>query len=98
MAEQENTPAATELVYVPRPSWGPPFFALGAALIVVGIYGEGFMVRGTVYMIAGVVVVLAALNSMIRAGIRDFYSRPRRQRASTAVLPAGKLRAPRKQG
>jgi hypothetical protein len=96
MAEQETTPEATEVVYVPRPSWGPLFFALGAALVVVGIYGQGFIVRGWVYMIAGAVFALAAMNRMIRSSIRDFYVRPRKQRASTAVLPAGTLRAPKK--
>ena len=96
MAEAENTPEATEIVYVPRPSWGPPFFALGAALIVVGIYGQGFIVRGWVYMLLGVVFSLAALRVMVSGSVRDFYVRPRKQRASTAVLPAGTLRAPKK--
>jgi len=96
MAEAENTPEATEIVYVPRPSWGPPFFALGAALIVVGIYGQGFIVRGWVYMLLGVVFSLAALRVMVSGSVRDFYVRPRKQRPSTAVLPAGTLRAPKK--
>ena len=96
MAEQEKIPEATELVYAPRPSWGPPFFALGAALMVVGIYGEGFIVRGWVYLIAGAVFTLAALRTMVSGSVRDFYARPRKQRASTAVLPAGTLRPPKR--
>ncbi len=95
MAE-EHTPEATEIVYVPRPSWGPLFFALGAALIVVGIYGQGFIVRGWVYMLVGAVFLLAAVRAMVSGSVRDFYVRPRKQRASTAVLPAGTLRAPKR--
>ena len=94
MADQDPIPQATELVYVPRPSWGPPLFALGAVLIVVGIFGQGFMVRGWVYMIAGAVIALAALRTIVSGSVREFYARPRRQRASTAVLPAGTIRPP----
>ena len=93
MAEN-RIPEATEAVYVPRPSWGPLFFALGTVLLVVGIYGEGFMVRGWVYAIIGAVFALAALRAMVGQSVRDFYARPLRQRESTAVLPAGRIRAP----
>lgn len=98
MAERDEIGEPTELVYAPRPSWGPPFLALGAALIVNGIYAEGFMVRGWIYMIIGAVVALAALRSMISGGVRDFYARPRKQRPSTAVLPAASLRPPPREG
>jgi hypothetical protein len=96
MAEPEQIAEPTELVYVPGSSWGPAFFALGAMMVVNGIYGEGFLFRGWVYMLVGAVVVLGALRSMIGAGVRDFYGRPRRQAQSTAVLPAGSLRAPKR--
>lgn len=98
MADRERIDAPTELVYLPRPSWAPPLLALGAALIVNGIYGEGFIVRGSVYMLIGAVIALLALRSLISGGVRDFYERPRRQRQSTAVLPAATLRPPPKQG
>ena len=94
MADQERLPEATETVYLPRPSWGPPLFALGVAAVVVGIYGEGFMVRGWIYMIAGAVIALAALRTMVGQSVRGFYARPLRQRASTAVLPAGTITPP----
>jgi hypothetical protein len=96
MTEPEHISEPTELVYVPQPSWAPAFFALGAMLIVNGIYGEGFLFRGWVYMLVGAVVALGALRSMIGAGVRDFYGRPRKQAQSTAVLPAGSLRAPKR--
>jgi hypothetical protein len=67
-------------------------------MIVNGIYGEGFLVRGWVYMVAGAVIALAALRAMIGGAVRDFYERPRRQPQATAVLPAGSLRPPPKRG
>jgi hypothetical protein len=96
MPDRDETGAPTELIYLPRPSWAPAFLALGAMLIVNGIYGEGFLFRGWVYMIAGAVVALAALRSMVSGAVRDFFDRPRRQRQRAAVLPAASLRAPPK--
>lgn len=84
-----------ELVYASQPSWAPAFFALGAALAVCGIFAEGFMVRGWIYSIIGVVLLLAALRSMIRGSIRDYYRRPRKQRARGAVLPVEAISPPR---
>lgn len=98
MPERERTPEPTELIYLPRPSWAPAFLGLGAMMILNGIYGEGILVRGWVYMILGAIVALAALRSMIRGAVRDFYERPRKQRQATAVLPAATLKAPPKQG
>ena len=94
MPKPDQFSEPSELVYVPGSSWGPALFALGAMLIVNGIYGEGFLFRGWVYMIVGAIIALAALRSMITGGVRDFYTRPRRQAESTAVLPAGSLRPP----
>ena len=98
MADRDRSSEPTELIYLPRPSWAPALFALGAMLIVNGIYGEGFLFRGWAYMIAGAVVAVAALRSLITGAVRDFYERPRRQRQRAAVLPAASLRPPPKQG
>lgn len=95
MAAHDEIPAAGELVYVPKPSWAPPALAAGAALLVIGIFAEGFLVRGWVYMIAGAVLALVTLRALTHSGAREFYERPRKQRAQTAVLPAGSLRAPK---
>jgi hypothetical protein len=95
MAERE-IPQPTEQVHLPRPSWAPVFFALGAALAVAGIYAQGFVLRGWVYAIIGVIVLLAALGSLIRAAARDFYRLPRHQRVRGAVLPAASLRLPKR--
>jgi hypothetical protein len=98
MPERQEVPEPTELVYLPRPSWGPAFLALAAALVVNGIYGEGFIFRGWVYMVIGAIVALLAAQSMIRTAARDFYRLPRRQRARSAVLPAASLKPPPRQG
>jgi hypothetical protein len=94
MAEPDRIPEPTELVYLPRASWAPAMLAAMIALIVVGIYGEGFLFRGWVYSIIGAVVFLVVLRSAISGAVRDYYSRPRSQRSRSAVLPAASLRPP----
>ena len=95
-SEAGDVPQPTELIYAPRPSWGPPLFAFAAALLVCGIFAQGFVVRGQIYMIIGAVVGLLALRSMVAGAVRDFYRLPRRQRVRGAVLPAASLRAPKR--
>jgi hypothetical protein len=94
-AEHREIPEPGELVYPTRPSWAPAFFAFAAALAVCGIFAEGFMVRGWVYSIIGIVVLLAALRSMVRGAIADHYRLPRRQRTRGAVLPVETIQPPR---
>jgi hypothetical protein len=98
MPDPEKIPEPTELVYLPRPSWAPALLAFGALMIVNGIYGEGILFRGNVYMLFGAVIALGAVRSMIMGAVRDFYERPRKQRQGAAVLPAGSLRPPPKSG
>ena len=92
----EEIPAATEQVYLPRPSWAPIFLAAGAALAIAGIYAQGFIVRGYIFSIIGAIVFVCALISLIGRSGRDFYLLPRRQRVRSAVLPAASLRSPKK--
>ena len=98
MPEQDEIQQPTELVYLPRSSWSPILLVFGLALVVNGIYSEGFLFRGWVYMIAGGVIALGALRALISGTVHEFYDRPRRQRQNTAVLPAASLRAPSKRG
>jgi hypothetical protein len=84
---RENGSQPAELVHTPRPSWAPAFVAFAAALALCGIFAEGFMVRGWIYSIIGVVVLLAALRVIVRGSVRDYYRLPRRQTARGAVLP-----------
>ena len=93
-AEHRDIPEPGELVYASQPSWAPLFFAFAAALAVCGIFAEGFMVRGWIYSIVGVVVVLFALRSMIRGAIRDYFRLPRKQAVRGAVLPVETISPP----
>lgn len=93
MTEHEHVPAATELVYAPRPSWGPAFFAVGLAFAVCGIFASGFLVPSYVYSLIGLVVLAAAVRSLVAGTVRDFFGLPREQRVRGAVLPAASLRA-----
>jgi hypothetical protein len=96
MPDGEQIPAPTETVYVPRSSWAPVLLAFGVVLVVNGIYAEGFLYRGWLYLMIGAVIALFALRGLIKGAVRDFYERPRRQREGTTVLPAGSLRPPPK--
>jgi hypothetical protein len=95
MSEHREIPEPGELVYRSRPSWAPAIFAFAAALAVCGIFAEGFMVRGWIYSIVGLVVLLFALRSMIKGATGDYYRLPRRQKARGAVLPVETISAPR---
>ena len=94
MSEHRNIPEPGELVFPPRPSWAPAFFAFGAAGAVCGIFAEGFMVRGWIYSIIGVVILLFALRSMIESATRDYFRLPRHQNARGAVLPVETISPP----
>ena len=87
-------PQPTELLYEPRPSWAPAFLALGIAIMVNGIFAEGFLFRGWVYAIGGVVIALAAMRSLVAGAVRDFMRLPRKQRTRSAVIPPVTLRPP----
>jgi hypothetical protein len=75
-------PQATELVYVPEPSWDPALLALGLALVVAGLF------VWWPYGAVGAIIALVAIVHMFR-GTEDSVERlPRRQKLTTAVLPA----------
>lgn len=95
MSPEREVPEPGEMVYATRPSWAPAFFAFAAALAVCGIFAEGFMVRGWIYSIIGIVVALFALRSMIKSATRDYFRLPRRQKAKGAVLPVETISSPR---
>lgn len=95
MTEHHDVPGASELVYTPRPSFAPIFFAAGVALAICGIFST-FLVPSYIYSIIGIIVLLAALRSMVSGTVRDFFRLPRRQKVRGAVLPASSLHsAPR---
>jgi hypothetical protein len=94
-AEHRQIPEPGELVYPPRSSWAPVIFAFALALAVCGIFAEGFMVRGWIYSIIGIVVALFALRGMIQGAIRDYFSLPRKQHVRGAVLPVETISPPK---
>jgi hypothetical protein len=95
VSEHRPIPEPGELVYPRRPSWAPAFFAFGAAGAVCGIFAEGFMVRGWIYSIIGLVILLFALRSMIKSATGDYFKLPRKQQTRGAVLPVETISPPR---
>jgi hypothetical protein len=95
MSEHRKIAEPGELVYPPRPSWAPAFFAFAAALAVCGVFAEGFMFRGWIYSIVAIVVILFALRGMIRSATGDYFRLRRKQHTRGAVLPVETI-SPRK--
>lgn len=96
MSDHRHIPEPGELIFRPRPSWAPAIFAFAIALAVCGVFAEGFMVRGWIYSIIGLVVALFALRSMVRDATRAYFRLPRRQRVRGAVLPVETISTPAK--
>jgi hypothetical protein len=94
VSERRDIPEPGELVYPARPSWAPAFFAFGAAGAVCGIFAEGFMVRGWIYSIIGLVILLFALRAMIKSATQDYFMLPRKQKTRGAVLPVETIAPP----
>jgi hypothetical protein len=84
----ERAPEATELVYVPEPSWQPAIFALGLALVLAGIF------VWFPYGVVGAVLALLAGARMLGGSFAWAERLPRRQRPSTAVIPPVPPRKP----
>lgn len=94
MAEHRDIPEPGELVYAPRPSWAPAFFALGVAGLLAGIYAAGFLFPVLAYAVAGLVFVLGALRSLVKGATRDYFRLPRKQKVRGAVFPVETISAP----
>jgi len=89
MAENGRAPDPTELVYVPDSSWMPVFVAWGITGLLVGIFA------GWVWAVAGGALALLALIVWIRHVGHDVRRLPRRQKMTTAALPATPMRRAR---
>jgi len=87
MSDHRHIPEPGETIQVPRPSWGPAFFALGAIGAVAGIYANGFVFSAFVWSYIGIVILLFAFRAIIRTSVRSYFSLPRRQDAPSATLP-----------
>jgi hypothetical protein len=85
MADQSELSEPTELIYLPSPSWAPAFTAAALLMLTVGAF------KGLVYVIIGAILLIRAIIFWIRDADRQAESLPRRQRISTAVIPATTL-------
>jgi hypothetical protein len=91
MSEHRHVPEPGETIQVPRPSWGPAFFALGAIGAVAGIYANGFVFSAFIWSYVGIVILLFAFRAIIRTSVRSYFSLPRRQYAKSATLPVEQI-------
>jgi hypothetical protein len=94
--EHRHVTEPGELVYTPKPSWAPAFFALGVLGLVCGIFASGFIFAPYVYAVIGAILALAAFRSLVRGAIREYYRLPRRQRVRNAALPIETISVPPK--
>jgi hypothetical protein len=94
MAEHRQVPEPGETIYLPRPSWGPVFFAIGALGLICGIFAGGFIFAPYIWGIIGAIFLLAAFRSIVRGAIRDYYRLPRRQETRGAALPVETISGP----
>ncbi len=94
MAEHRQVPEPGETIYLPRPSWAPVFFAMGALGLICGIYAGGFIFAPYIWGIIGAISFLAAFRSIVRGSIRDYYRLTRRQETRGAALPVETISAP----
>lgn len=82
------------MVYTPRPSWAPAFFALGVLGLVCGTFASGFIFPPKIWAIVGAIIFLAAFRSIVRGSVRDYYRLPRRQERRSAALPVETISSP----
>ncbi len=82
------------MVYTPRPSWAPAFFAIGAVGLVCGIFAAGFIFSPFVYAIIGAIIALLAFRGIVRGSTGDYYRLPRRQETRGAALPVETISTP----
>ena len=92
-AEHREIPEPGELVYTPRPSFLPAF---ALAVVVCGVYAEGFMVRGWVYAVIAGIAALFFFRGLVRNSVREFFRLPLRQKVRGAVLPVETIQPPKR--
>jgi hypothetical protein len=95
VSEHRHIPEPGERIHVPKTSWAPVFFALGATGLIAGIYANGFIFPSIVYAVVGAVFILAAFRSLVRGAIRGYYALPRKQKIPAAALPVETISAPK---
>jgi hypothetical protein len=96
MSEHQHITEPGEMVYTPKPSWGPVFMALGAVGLIAGIYAAGFIFPPLIYAIVGAIFLLGGFRNVARSAIRDYFRLPRRQKVRGAALPVETISVPPK--
>jgi predicted PurR-regulated permease PerM len=96
MSEHREISEPGEMVYLPKPSWAPAFFALGMIGLVCGIYAAGFIFSPFIYAIVGAIFFLGAFRNLVRGAIRGYFRLPRKQKTRGAALPVETITAPPK--
>jgi hypothetical protein len=94
--EHRTVPEPGELIYPPRSSWLPAFLAFALAMVVCGVYAEGFMLRGWIYALIAGIAALFIFRAMIRDAVHDFYRLRRKQKVRGAVLPVETITPPKR--
>ncbi len=80
---------------MPAPSWAPAVLAFGILGLIAGVFATGFMFPAWWYAAVGLVLVIAALRSLISRGVKNYYSLPRDQGDVRAELPVESFSAPK---
>lgn len=91
MSEHRQIPEPGETIQLPRGSWGPALFAVGAIGAVAGIYANGFVFSAFVWSYIGIVILLFGFRAIIRSSVRSYFALPRRQDARSATLPIDQI-------
>jgi hypothetical protein len=91
MSEGRHIPEPGETIQVPKASWGPPLFALGAIGAVAGIYANGFVFSAFIWSYVGIVILLFATRLLIKSATRSYFGLPRRQHPRSAALPIDQI-------
>jgi hypothetical protein len=95
-AVRHEIPEPGELIYAPRPSFLPAFLGFALAVVVCGVYAEGFMVRGWIYALIAGVAALFFFRGLVRLSVREYFRLPRKQKIRGAVLPVETIQPPTK--
>lgn len=96
MSEHRRVAEPGEMIYTPRPSWAPAFFALGAVGLIGGIYAAGFIFSPYIYAVIGAIFALGACRGLIRGAIRGYFRLPRQQHVRHAALPVETITPPKR--
>jgi hypothetical protein len=92
---QTTIPEPTETIVLPAPSWAPAVLAFGILGIIAGAFASGFMIPPLWFAILGAFLAFFGLRSMIRRGVKAFYSLPREQDQPRAELPVDSFGPPK---